>query len=287
MWIFSDTPPYLFPVTQRRCFLWGFCLLDFDSPSSLLGRFRAFKATTHALAATAGAFLFGSARLSAYCLRGALLHKSGDGRGFPLPRTDLSHGFCDGYAERGEAVQDGHTDLELGDLTIEVPCAQPLAQQFQTMHLGFDAAPAVVTAPSSPNGSTEAFRRAKCLVPRDCPRCVGLPRLGVFAGRYDGRSTAGGDGVVALAGVEGAVGGDAGDLLIGRDLVEQFRQHGRVTDIAGGELGCEDFQCLLINSDVDLAPDAPFGTAVLARVPLPFALYLDPCAVHQQVQRPV
>jgi len=103
----------------------------------------------------------------------ALLHKSGDGRGFPLPRTDLSHGFCDGYAERGEAVQDGHTDLELGDLTIEVPCAQPLAQQFQTMHLGFDAAPAVVTAPSSPNGSTEAFRRAKCLVPRDCPRCVG------------------------------------------------------------------------------------------------------------------
>ena len=31
-----------------------------------------------------------------------------------LSWTDSSHGFSDGYAERGEAVQDGHTDLELG-----------------------------------------------------------------------------------------------------------------------------------------------------------------------------
>lgn len=32
------------------------------------------------------------------------------------------------------------------------------------------------------------------------------------------------DGVAALAGVEGAISGDAGDLLIGRYLVEQFGQ---------------------------------------------------------------
>jgi hypothetical protein len=38
----------------------------------------------------------------------------------PFPRTDSSHGFSDGYAERGEAVQDGHLDLELGNLTVEV-----------------------------------------------------------------------------------------------------------------------------------------------------------------------
>jgi hypothetical protein len=29
---------------------------------------------------------------------------------------------------------------------------------------------------------------------------------------------------MAFAGVEGAIGGDAGDLLIGRDLLEQFGQ---------------------------------------------------------------
>ena len=69
---------------------------------------------------------------------------------------------------------------------------------------------------------------------------------------------------MALAGVKGAIGGDAGDLLIGGDLVEQFGQHGRVADVAGGELGRTDFQCFLVNSDVDFAPDAPFGAAVLA-----------------------
>jgi hypothetical protein len=49
--------------------------------------------------------------------------------------------------------------------------------------------------------------------------------------------TAGRDGVVARAGIEGAIGGDAGDLLIGRDLIEQLGQHRRVADLAGGELG--------------------------------------------------
>ncbi len=41
---------------------------------------------------------------------------------------------------------------------------------------------------------------------------------------------------------------------------------------------------MLVNSDVDLAADAQFGTTVLARVPLAFALDLDPGAVDQEVQ---
>ena len=36
---------------------------------------------------------------------------------FPYPRTDSSYGFSDGCAERGEAVQEGDTNLELRDLT--------------------------------------------------------------------------------------------------------------------------------------------------------------------------
>ena len=47
----------------------------------------------------------------------ALLHKSADGRGSPFLGQDLSHSFSDGRSERGEAVQDGDTDRELGDLT--------------------------------------------------------------------------------------------------------------------------------------------------------------------------
>jgi transposase len=47
-------------------------------------------------------------------------------------------------------------DLELGDLTIKVLGAQSLAEQFDTVHLCFDAASAVIASPSSSDGSTEA-----------------------------------------------------------------------------------------------------------------------------------
>ena len=66
--------------------------------------------------------------------------------------SDLSHDLRDGDAERGEAVQDGNTNLELRDLTVKVPRQEALAQQFHTMHLGLDAAPAVIAAPLSPEG---------------------------------------------------------------------------------------------------------------------------------------
>lgn len=133
---------------------------------------------------------------------------------------DSSHAFCDGYAERSEAIQDGDTHLELGDLTVEVPGHLALTKQFDTVHLRFDAALAVIAARSSPGGSTEAFRRSQRLVARHCTGRVGFSGSGVLAGRYDRGSTSGGDGVVALAGVESTIGGDAGDLLIGRDLVQ-------------------------------------------------------------------
>ena len=68
----------------------------------------------------------------------------------PLSRTDLSYGLCHGYAERGEAVEHGNADLELGDLTIEVPGHEALAQQLHTMHLRLDAASAVISAPMAP-----------------------------------------------------------------------------------------------------------------------------------------
>ena len=90
---------------------------------------------------------------------------------------------------------------------------------------------------------------------------------------------------MALAGVEGTISGDACDLLIGGDLVEPFRQHGRVADIAGGELSRPDFQCLLFDPDVDLAPYTALRAAMLAGVPFTFAFDLDPRAVDQQVQR--
>ena len=54
---------------------------------------------------------------------------------FPFPRTELSHSFRDGYAERGVSVQYGDADLELGDLTVEVPRHKALPQQLHTVAL--------------------------------------------------------------------------------------------------------------------------------------------------------
>ena len=85
------------------------------------------------------------------------------------------------------------------------------------------------------------------LVAGDRTGGVGLSERGVFAGWDDRGGSAGGHGVMALGGVEGTVGGDSGDLLLGRDLIEQLKQYGRDTDVAVGEFGCTDLQCFLVN----------------------------------------
>ena len=55
--------------------------------------------------------------------------------------------------------------------------------------------------------------------------------------------------------------------------------------MAPGDLDSADLQCFLVYPEMDLAPDAPFGTAMLAGVPFAFALDLDPGDIDQQVQR--
>ena len=53
------------------------------------------------------------------------------------------------------------------------------------------------------------------------------------------------------------------------------------------DLDCANLQCFLVDPEMDLAPDAPFGSTMLAGVPLAFALDFDTRAVDQQVQRPL
>lgn len=52
-------------------------------------------------------------------------------------------------------------------------------------------------------------------------------------GRDDGGRPRVGDRVMALVSIEGTVGSDAADLLLGWDLIEQHR---RIAHVAGGEL---------------------------------------------------
>lgn len=93
------------------------------------------------------------------------------------------------------------------------------------------------------------------------------------------------NGVVAIARVVGTVGRDAADLLIRRDLTQKVEQHGRIADVVSGNLDRSDLERLFVDSKVDLAPDAPFGPTMIARVPLAFPLDFDAGAVDQKVQR--
>ena len=153
------------------------------------------------------------------------------------------------------------------------------------MHLRLDAASAVVSAPSSPEGPAKVFHRAQGLVSGHGSCGDGLARFGVLAGRDDGMGAAVGDGIVAFARVVGAIGRDAADLLVLWDLTEKVGQHRRITNVAPGDLDGSDLQRFLVDPEVYLAPDPPFGAAMLAGVPLALALDLDARAVDEQVQR--
>src|SRR6056297_3224492 len=95
---------------------------------------------------------------------------------------------------------------------------------------------------------------AQRLVPSAGRRGRWLPRLGILARRYDGMGAAVGDGVMALARIVGSFSGDLSGLHVGRDLVQQLRQHRSITDVASGDLDGSDLQRLFVDANVDLAP---------------------------------
>ena len=92
--------------------------------------------------------------------------------------------------------------------------------------------------------------------------------------------------IVAFAGIVSPISSDTANRFVRWDLIEQVRSYGCVTDAATGDLDGTYFQCFFINPDVDLAPKAAFGAAMLTGVPFTFALRLDACTVYQKVQGP-
>ncbi|MFT5616433.1 MAG: hypothetical protein ACI8Q6_003735, partial [Granulosicoccus sp.] len=55
--------------------------------------------------------------------------------------------------------------------------------------------------------------------------------------------------------------GDTADDLIGRDLVQTFRQYGSIPNIASGDFYGPNLQRFLIGANMYLTPDAAFGAA--------------------------
>ena len=84
---------------------------------------------------------------------------------------------------------------------------------------------------------------------------------------------------MALAGVIGPVCRDAAGLLVRRCPAEQVRQHRCIANGAACHFDSAYFQCVLIKTDVGLAPEAAFGATVLACVPFALPFGLDDSAV--------
>ena len=102
---------------------------------------------------------------------------------FPLLQTDLAYWLSDGYTKSDVRVEYGDTDPDLCDLTIEVPLHQRLAQQFHTVHFGFDATPAVISAPTSPKRPAQISLCIDRIVTRNCSVTRRPPGFGILARR--------------------------------------------------------------------------------------------------------
>ena len=153
------------------------------------------------------------------------------------------------------------------------------------MHLGFNAASAVVSAPVSPHSAAQISLCADRVVPGNSSGARRFPGFGVFAWWNHRVGVSGSNGFVAFARVVCSVCGDTTDVMVGRNLVQEIGQDGRITDVAACDFDRPYLQRFLVNSDVNLAPDTSLGAAMLTGIPLTFALCFDACAIDQEVLR--
>ena len=110
------------------------------------------------------------------------------------------------------------------------------------MHLGLDAASAVVSAPASPQGMPQVSLRTNRFVSGNSSSARRLPRLGILARWYHCMGVSCGNGLVAFVRVVRPIRGDAANIMVGRDLVQEIGQHGSIPDVTAGDLDRPNLQ---------------------------------------------
>ena len=88
--------------------------------------------------------------------------------------------------------------------------------------------------------------------------------------------------LMAFACVIGPVCGDNADVLIGRDLVQEFRQYGSISNVTAGDFDCPHFQRFFVDAYMYLKPHAALGAAMLVGIPLAFTFGFDPRAIDKK-----
>ena len=81
---------------------------------------------------------------------------------------------------------------------------------------------------------------------------------------------AGGNCLTAFSSAIRPIGNDTADVLTGWNLIKQFRQHQRITNIDGADLDFPNLQCFLVDPNGYLTPDTSFWTAMNASIQFAF-----------------
>lgn len=86
----------------------------------------------------------------------------------PKPQTDLSHLDRLLRAQCCAAIQNRSTDLKLRHLPVKVPRLHTVCQSFETVHLRFDQAAAMIATPLFHSVRPRYFTECSCRIPDDC-----------------------------------------------------------------------------------------------------------------------
>lgn len=153
----------------------------------------------------------------------------------------------------------------------------------------FDAASAVVSTPTLPQGAAQILLRTSRLVSGNRSGARQLIGLGILARRGHGIGTSGGNRIEAFTRVICPISCDVADVLIVRDLVQKFWQHGSISELL---LVTSTVRTSNVSSSIQISifrqirrlepPSA--RQQMLACVPLAFTFGPDACAVDKEVQ---
>lgn len=116
-------------------------------------------------------------------------------------------------------------DLKLCILPVEVFRHDALSQKLEASHFGLHPTSSVISGQFLPVGPAEASAGVQGLIAGLQAGILSLPVPGIPAGQDNGICTSGRDSDVTTLGITDAIGGDAADLFLRRDLCQQIRQY--------------------------------------------------------------
>lgn len=200
----------------------------------------------------------------------------------------MKSGDTDGLraCQCGHAIEHARADRHFGGLGANRARRQAQTREhFQAVHQGLGERAPVITTRSFPFLPTAAGNAVDDVVaPSRAWRSL-RPGLGAIARRDRRRGLTRGNHRVALPGVVSTIAADDFNWRIGRDLIEQVRQHFRIANVLVRHQRRANLAAVRIHRQMHLAPGAPLGIAVLANLPFAFAKHLQASAVNHQMQR--